>query len=71
MSRPIAPLQVKWEKLPNRQGYWLRWWNEQEELLLWGTELVQRERETAQRERDRAESLKAQLRSLGGEPEDN
>ncbi|QDZ41045.1 Uma2 family endonuclease [Euhalothece natronophila Z-M001] len=48
----------------NRQGYWLRWWNEQEELLLWGTELVQRER-------DRAKTLKAQLRSLGVEPEDN
>jgi len=55
----------------NRSGYWLRWWNEQEALLLWGTELAQRERETAQRERDRAERLKAQLRSLGIEPEEH
>ena len=46
----------------NRTGYWLRWWNEQEELLLWGTEL-------AQKERDRAERLTAQLRSLGIKPD--
>jgi Uma2 family endonuclease len=39
----------------NRTGYWLRWWDEQEELLLWGTELAQREREAAQREREAAQ----------------
>ncbi|GAB1541561.1 Uma2 family endonuclease [Scytonema sp. NUACC21] len=46
----------------NRTGHWLRWWNEQGELLLWGSEL-------AQQERQRAERLAAQLRALGIEPE--
>jgi hypothetical protein len=39
----------------NREGYWLRWWDEQENLLLWGTEKVAR--------------LAAQLRAAGIEPE--
>jgi Uma2 family endonuclease len=39
----------------NRTGYWLRWWDENERLLLWGTE--------------RAERLAAQLRTAGIEPE--
>ena len=39
----------------NRTGYWLRWWNENGELLLWGSE--------------RAERLAAQLRAAGIEPE--
>jgi hypothetical protein len=39
----------------NRTGYWLRWWNEKGELLLWGSE--------------RAERLAAQLRAAGIEPE--
>ncbi len=39
----------------NRTGYWLRWWNENGELLLWGSE--------------RSEILAAQLRAAGIEPE--
>ncbi|WP_413167311.1 Uma2 family endonuclease [Capilliphycus salinus ALCB114379] len=39
----------------NRQGYWLRWWDEQGNLLLWGSERVER--------------LAAQLRAAGIEPE--
>ncbi|ARV59901.1 hypothetical protein BZZ01_15830 [Nostocales cyanobacterium HT-58-2] len=46
----------------NRTGYWLRWWDERGEQLLWGSEL-------AEQERQRAERLAAQLRSLGVEPE--
>ncbi|WP_414583303.1 Uma2 family endonuclease [Scytonema sp. PCC 10023] len=46
----------------NRTGYWLRWWDERGELLLWGSEL-------AAKERQRAERLAAQLRSLGVEPD--
>lgn len=46
----------------NRTGYWLRWWDERGELLLWGSEL-------AAKERQRAERLAAQLRALGVEPE--
>ena len=39
----------------NRTSYWLRWWDENGELLLWGSE--------------RAERLAAQLRAAGIEPE--
>ncbi|NDJ17718.1 Uma2 family endonuclease [Myxacorys almedinensis] len=60
----------------NRTGYWLRWWNPQGELLLWGTERVEQERQRAEQERQRAEQerqraerLAAQLRAAGIEPE--
>ncbi|MBD2069487.1 Uma2 family endonuclease [Leptolyngbya sp. FACHB-671] len=60
----------------NRTGYWLRWWNEQGELLLWGSEFAEQERQRAEQERQRAEQerrradrLAAQLRAAGIEPE--
>jgi Uma2 family endonuclease len=60
-----------------RSGYWLRWWSEQGELLLWGSELAEQERQRAEQERQRAEQerqraerLIAQLRAAGIEPED-
>lgn len=40
-------------KRENRDGYWLRWWDQEGNLLLWGTELVEQERlakETAQQQ---------------------
>jgi Uma2 family endonuclease len=46
----------------NRTGYWLRWWDEQGNLLLWGSE-------KAEQEHQRAERLAAQLRAAGIEPE--
>lgn len=46
----------------NRTGYWLRWWDDNGELLLWGLEL-------AAKERQRAERLASQLKALGVEPE--
>lgn len=46
----------------NRTGYWLRWWDEKGELLLWGAE-------RAQHLQARAERLAAQLRAAGIEPE--
>lgn len=49
-------------KRENRTSYWLRWWNENGELLLWGGE------KTAQLA-ERAERLAAQLRASGIEPE--
>ncbi|GAB4284980.1 MAG: Uma2 family endonuclease [Oscillatoriaceae cyanobacterium] len=59
----------------NRQGYWLRWWDEQGNLLLWGAELVaqerqrvEEERQRAEEERQRADRLAAQLRAAGIEP---
>lgn len=76
----IAPLDLflgVWQGTrEHRMGYWLRWWNEAGELLLWGIELVEIERQRAEEERQakeaaerRAERLAAQLRSLGIEPE--
>ncbi len=53
----------------NRTGYWLRWWDQQGELLLWGSELVIQERQRAEQEQQRAEKLAAQLRAAGIEPE--
>jgi hypothetical protein len=61
----------------NRQGYWLRWWDERGNLLPWGTERVEAERQRAEAERQRAEAerqraerLAAQLRAAGLEPEE-
>ncbi|MEM8642128.1 MAG: Uma2 family endonuclease [Cyanobacteria bacterium P01_G01_bin.54] len=67
----------------NRQGHWLRWWDEGGNLLLWGSEQAAQERQKAQQERQRAdaqeqkaqqerqraERLLAQLRAAGIEPE--
>ncbi len=53
----------------NRTGYWLRWWTDQEEMLLWGTEKVEQELQRAEQELQRAERLAAQLRAAGIEPE--
>jgi Uma2 family endonuclease len=60
----------------HRTGYWLRWWNEMGELLLWGSERAEQERQRAEQERQRAEQerqraerLAAQLRAAGIEPE--
>jgi Uma2 family endonuclease len=63
----------------NRTGYWLRWWDQQANLLLWGAELAQQERQAkeiaqqeaeqehqrAEQERQRAERLAERLRSMG------
>ncbi len=46
----------------NRNSCWLRWWDEQGNLLLWGAERIEIERQ-------RAERLAAQLRAAGIEPE--
>jgi Uma2 family endonuclease len=60
----------------NRTGKWLRWWDEQGNLLLWGGELAEQERQRAEQEHQRAEQehqraerLAAQLRAAGIEPE--
>lgn len=48
---------------------WLRWWDEQGNLLLWSSELVEQEKHRAEHEKQRAEKLAAQLRAAGIEPE--
>ncbi|MCT7956460.1 Uma2 family endonuclease [Laspinema palackyanum] len=50
-------------KRNNWPGYWLRWWDEDGNLLLWGTERLEQEQQ-------RAERLAAQLRAAGIEPEE-
>jgi len=62
-------------KRENRDGYWLRWWDEAGNLLLWGSELVQQEREVKEQERKakeaalkRLEELEQKLRDAGIEP---
>jgi Uma2 family endonuclease len=59
-----------------RRGYWLRWWDENGNLLLWGTEKVgqeqqraQQEQQRAQQEQQRADRLAAYLRSQGIDPD--
>lgn len=54
----------------NRTGYWLRWWNAEGNLLLWGIERAEQEAQRAEQEAQRAERLRAQLRAAGIEPED-
>ncbi len=59
-----------------RTGAWLRWWDTADNLLLWGLELTEQERQRAEQERQiaeqerqRADRLAAQLRAAGIEPE--
>ncbi len=56
-------------KRDNRDGYWLRWWEQQGNLLLWDTEQIEQERQRVEQERQRVERLAAQLRAAGIEPE--
>ncbi len=53
-----------------RSGYWLRWWDEAGNLLLWGVEELAAERERADRERERAERLAEYLRDRGINPDE-
>ncbi|MBC1189925.1 Uma2 family endonuclease [Microcystis aeruginosa BLCCF108] len=39
-------------------AYWLRWWDKSGNLLLWGSELVEQERQRAEQEKQRAEQEK-------------
>jgi hypothetical protein len=62
----------------------LRWWDQSENLLLWGSEIIEQERQRAEQERQRAEQAETQLqqeqamrqclsdrlRSLGINPDD-
>jgi Uma2 family endonuclease len=55
---------------------WLRWWDQQGNLLPWSSEQAQQERQRAEQERQRAEQerqraeqLAAKLRELGVDPE--
>ncbi len=59
-----------WEgEKSQRRGYWLRWWDENGNLLLWGTEKVEQEQQRVQQEQQRADRLAAYLRSQGIDPD--
>jgi hypothetical protein len=45
-----------------RTGYWLRWWDREENLLPWGAELVEQERQRAEQEREKVLELEAKLK---------
>jgi len=49
----------------NRAGYWLRWWDAQNNLLLWGTELVALERQAKEAALERLALLEQRLREAG------
>ena len=63
-------------RVQNSDGYWLRWWDEAENMLLRGLELLQQERqarEAAEKQSleellKRIEELEEKLRSAGIEP---
>jgi Uma2 family endonuclease len=53
----------------NRSGYWLRWWDESNQLLLWRSEVLEVERQRAETERQRSQQLAEKLRELGVDPD--
>lgn len=77
---PIPPLGVElgiWQgQYQNAELPWLRFWDEEGNLLLTGGERAEQERQEkelaqqqAEQERQRADRLTTQLRALGIEPE--
>lgn len=54
-----------WEgKRENREGYWLRWWDKEGNLLLWGFESVEKERREKEQERREKEAALQRLAEL-------
>lgn len=60
----------------DRTGCWLRWWDESGEMLLWGAEMIEKERQQreiaqqqAEQEQARSQILATQLKAAGIEPE--
>ncbi|HEY9836487.1 MAG TPA: hypothetical protein V6D27_06280, partial [Vampirovibrionales bacterium] len=49
---------------------WLRWWDSQGNLLLYGYEQAEQQRQRAEQEHQRAERLATKLRELGVDPEE-
>ncbi len=45
-------------------GYWLRWWDKDENLLPWAVEQIQQERQRTEQERQRAEQERQQKERL-------
>ena len=49
--------------------HWLRWWDQEGNLLLWSSEQVEAERQRTEAEKQRADTLAAKLRELGIDPD--
>lgn len=52
-------------KRENRDGYWLRWWDKDGNLLLWGFESVEKERREKEVALQRLADLEKRLRDAG------
>ncbi len=53
----------------NRSGAWLRWWDADGNLLLWGRELAEQETRRAEQEKQRADRLREKLLEAGIDPD--
>lgn len=71
---PIAPMGVELGIWLGREGNqtlpWLRWWDNEGNLLLSGDERAEQEKARAEQEKARADRLAERLRSLGIDPEE-
>ena len=70
---PIPPLGVElgiWQgDYMNQPLPWLRWWDDQGNLLLSGDERAEQEKQRAEQEKQRRQKLEAFLRSQGLDPD--
>ena len=55
--------------LPNQTQTWLRWWDNQGNLLLIGDERAEQAEAALAEERRRSQALAARLQAMGIEPE--
>jgi hypothetical protein len=44
--------------------YWLRWWDREGNLLLWGNEKIAQEKQRAEQEKQRANSAESEIAKL-------
>jgi Uma2 family endonuclease len=70
---PIKPIGVElglWQgKYKNVELPWLRWWDDQGNLLLTGEEMALREKQRAEQEKQRADYLASKLKELNIDPD--
>jgi Uma2 family endonuclease len=57
-------------KRQEQSTHWLRWWDSQGNLLLWGSEGIAQEKQRAEQEKQRADLLAEKLRTMGINPEE-
>jgi Uma2 family endonuclease len=48
----------------DRSGYWLRWWDRSQNMLPWGTERIEQERQKTEQEKQEKEELLQKLNAL-------